>query len=69
MAIQECGWEGFDLFAMLRGWCLCRQDMWSLSFTAWKTWLAEHYKQLAIKYYELFEHIQNWSLLPLFLRC
>ena len=27
MGIQECGWEGFDLFAMLRGWCLCRQDM------------------------------------------
>ena len=20
MAIQECGWEGFDVFAMLRGW-------------------------------------------------
>jgi hypothetical protein len=25
MAIQECGWEGFDLFAMLRGWELARQ--------------------------------------------
>ena len=26
MAIQECGWEGFDVFAMLRGWDFCRQD-------------------------------------------
>ena len=24
MAIQECGWEGLDLFAMLRGWELAR---------------------------------------------
>ena len=25
MAIQECGWEGFDLFAMLRGWIMARE--------------------------------------------
>lgn len=24
MGIQECGWEGFDLFAMLRGWTMAR---------------------------------------------
>ena len=26
MAIQECGTESLDYFAMLRGWELCRQD-------------------------------------------
>ena len=26
MALQECGWEGFDLFAMLRGWEMCRSE-------------------------------------------
>jgi hypothetical protein len=24
MGIQECGMEGFDLFAMLRGWTMAR---------------------------------------------
>ena len=27
MALQECGWEGFDPFAMLRGWEMCRKDV------------------------------------------
>ncbi len=27
MCIQECGTEGLDLFAMLRGWRMCRQDV------------------------------------------
>ena len=26
MAIQECGPESIDYFALLRGWTLCRQD-------------------------------------------
>ena len=25
MGIQECGTEGFDLFAMLRGWTMARE--------------------------------------------
>jgi hypothetical protein len=25
MGIQECGWEGFELFAMLRGWIMARE--------------------------------------------
>ena len=29
MAIQECGTESLDYFAMLRGWALCRQDVQS----------------------------------------
>lgn len=27
MAIQECGPESIDYFALLRGWTLCRQDV------------------------------------------
>ena len=27
MGIQECGTEGFDWFAMLRGWELCRNGI------------------------------------------
>ncbi|MCK8621045.1 hypothetical protein [Prevotella sp. E13-27] len=38
MALQECGWEGFDIFAMLRGWEMCRSEKYiflTYSCTPW----------------------------------